>query len=250
MRRMVLRVVLCCCLAAGVGIAQRHGGGGFSGGFRGGGGGFGGGGFRGGGGFGGGGFRGGFGGGFRGFGGRGFGFRGRGFGFGGGFGWPFYYGGFGYWPGYYGYPYDSGYGYGYDPYAYSNAYPASSYAYPASSAYYPASQPASNVTVIYPPQQSAPSPVVVREYDEYGQEVRRAPAATGGANSNGGSPIYLIAFKDHTIKPAAAYWVEANTLHYVTLERQQIQVSLDSVDRPLSEQLNRERGVEFLLTEK
>jgi len=110
-----------------------------------------------------------------------------------------------------------------------------------------AAQQQPNVTVIYPPQQSAPT-AVVREYDEYGQEVRRAPAASGGASSNGGSPIYLIAFKDHTIKPAAAYWVEGNTLHYVTLERQQIQVSLDSVDRSMSEQLNRERRVAFSLT--
>src|ERR1039458_6263947 len=75
--KLVLRIALCCILAAGVGVAQRHGGGGsIGGGSRGGGGSIGGG-FRGGGGSIGGGFRGGgsIGGAF-----RGGGFRGGGYG--------------------------------------------------------------------------------------------------------------------------------------------------------------------------
>jgi hypothetical protein len=259
--RLTLRIVLCGCLALGAGLAQRHGGGGMGGGgFRGGGmggggfrgGGMGGGGFRGGGGFvGGGGFRGGgfVGGGFRGGFRGGFGFRGfrnpvlvggfwPGWGWG-GWGWG---GGWGGW----GYPYSVDYGY--DPYAYSypsSAYPAS---YPAYSAGYPA-QPANNVTVVYPPQQSAQTPtLVVREYDQFGQEVLRAPAGpvTGG-NVPSGSPVYLLAFKDHSIRAAAAYWVNGVTLHYVTLDRQQVQVPLDSIDQNLSLQLNHERHVPFSL---
>lgn len=246
------QVSLCCLLAVGIGMAQRGGGGGGmrggGGGMRGGGGGYGGGGMRGGTGFvGGNGFRGGFansGGAFIG-GGAGrfgsFGFRGgfrdfddrffsnRGF-FGGGFGyWPFYgYGGIGYYPGYYGY--GAGYssyfpGYDYYPYDYG----------------YATYQPSPNVTVVYPPQGAAPLSAdrarpVTREYDQYGQEVRPA-----------GSPLYLIAFTDHTIRAATTYRVDGATLHYMTPEKEDKEAPLSTVDRALSMQLNRERQVPFQL---
>lgn len=223
-------------------MAQGHGGGG--GGGRGsGGGGFGGGGR----GFGGGGMRGGgsvFGGGSsflhpttRGgigfFGGRGFErgsgfFGGRGF-FGSSLYYPYFGLGLGYW---------SGYGPYYDSYSYG----------PSSYGGYASYQTSPNVTVIYPAQQAyaAPEPPperarpVTREYDQYGQEVR--PGAPGTA-----SPVYLIAFNDHVIRAAAAYWVDGKTLHYVTLQHEERQAALDTVDRTLSLQLNRERQVPFQL---
>ena len=61
------------------------------------------------------------------------------------------------------------------------------------------------------------------------------------------SPTFLIAFKDHTIYAAIAYWVEGDTLHYVTNQSTHNQVSLDLVDRELSDRLNRERQVDFRL---
>ncbi|SPF46049.1 conserved exported hypothetical protein [Candidatus Sulfopaludibacter sp. SbA4] len=233
--RFLLQISLC-VLLAGPAVAQRGGHGGGGGGFHGGGG-IGGGGFRGGGGIGGG-FRGGFGGGYGGFrggyGGFGYGYRGYGYGLGLGFYGGYYpYGGYGYggyWPGYYGYsPYDSysPYGYGYSSY---NTSP--------------------NVTVVYPQQAQASAPVyveraapVTHQYDQYGQEV--APA--GGGGGGGGSPIYLIAFQDHAIRAAASYWVEGRTLHYVTMQHEEKQAPLDSVDRNFSMQLNRERHVQLQL---
>jgi hypothetical protein len=117
------------------------------------------------------------------------------------------------------------------------------------------------VTVIYPPQQAA-SPVL-HEYDSYGREIPRGetygwssaggsggsggPAVSGGSGTSSASPIYLFAFKDHSIRAAAAYWVDGTTLHYVTLEHESRQVPLDSVDRELSNQLNRERRVQLSL---
>jgi len=120
------------------------------------------------------------------------------------------------------------------------------------------------VTVIYPPQQQQMSPQVVinqnftpetarpvvREYVqdasggirvyEPGRPVETpAPAAE--------NPTYLVAFKDHTIYMALAYWVEGDTLHYVTNQNTHNQVSLDLVDRELSDRLNRERNVDFRL---
>jgi len=234
MMKVLLQLALCGCLAAGVALAQRGGGhGGGGGGMRGGASvsrGFSGGGFRGGGGgFSGGGYRGGGYGGFRG------GFRGGSYGFRG------YYGG--YWP-YWGYPY-FGFGYSYWPGYYD--YPYDYYSYPSYS--YPAYQPSSNVTVVYPQTaQAAPSTVYVehanpnlRQYDEYGQELRQ-PSASGN-----GSPVYLIAFRDQSIRAAVAYWVDGRTLHYVTQQHEERQVSLDSIDRDFTLRLNRERHVPFSL---
>jgi hypothetical protein len=239
----LLPIAILCVLATGA-YAQRGGGGGMrsgggamrggGGGFRGGGAGVQRGGFSGGG-FSNGGFRGGVG-----FGGGGFGrfnngrfghirsnsFFGFGFGFG-GFGYPYSYS---YWPAYpyYGYSYLGGYpytslgGYPYD-YGYSYAQPG--------------------VTVVYGPQQPqyvAQAPVeranpVTREYDQYGQEIQPKPSNA--------SPIYLFAFQDQSIRAASAYWIDGKTLHYVTLQREEKQAPLESLDRALTLQLNRERRV-------
>ena len=175
-------------------------------------------------------------GGYRGFGGYG-GYR-NGF-------YPFNYG----YRGLYGYggywPYAWGLGAYYDPYFwdygyYPYDYSSYGYGYGSTAAYQP------NVTVVYPEQQSAPVAVygagpVIRRYDEYGQEV----GSPGGSGNS--SPLYLIAFKDHVIRPALSYSVTGNTLDYVTLDHEDKQVPLDSVDRDLSRQLNRERRVPFSL---
>ena len=57
--------------------------------------------------------------------------------------------------------------------------------------------------------------------------------------------IFMIAMKDHSIFAASAYWVEDNTLNYVTIQGDQNSVSLDLVDRDLSSRLNRDRKVAF-----
>jgi len=202
----------------------------------------GGGGMRGGGGFGGG--RGGFGGGRGGFRGggfnRGFGFRGnRFFGFS-----PFLYSGF------YGYPFfdtwdpffdysDYGYGYppesGYSPYS----YPSVSYSggTPAviinqNSGGYPYAPPPEQA---YSPPPPPPAPVI-REY--------HAPTAQAQQYE---PPLYLIAFHDGVIRAVLAYWVDGATLHYVSLDHEQKQAPLSTVDRALSDRLNQERNVTFSL---
>jgi len=102
--------------------------------------------------------------------------------------------------------------------------------YPPYPAYYP---PYANpsVTVIYGPPPPPPSEtrVIIREYPQP-------------------RPIrYLIAFKDSVIHAADAYWVNGNTLYYITRDHQQMTAPLDSVDRPLSERLNSEQNVVFYL---
>ena len=61
--------------------------------------------------------------------------------------------------------------------------------------------------------------------------------------------IYLIAFKDHTILPSLAYWVEGDTLNYITEQGTPNRASLSLIDRDFSKQLNRERHIEFSLPE-
>ncbi len=59
--------------------------------------------------------------------------------------------------------------------------------------------------------------------------------------------MYLIAFRDHTIVPALAYWTEGNTLKYVNVDHTLNQATLDLIDRDLSQTLNQQRNVEFKL---
>jgi hypothetical protein len=62
--------------------------------------------------------------------------------------------------------------------------------------------------------------------------------------------MFLIALKDHTIFPAIAYWVEGDTLNYITVQGAKNSVSLDFVDRDFSKRINKERKVEFGLPSK
>jgi hypothetical protein len=226
MRRFIPVLLICTFLAIPV-FAQRggHAGGG---GMRGGGGGMRGGSF---GGFRGGGFSGGFhtGGGFTGF--RG-GFNQQRF-FRGNFGfrrfprtfiYPAFYGGFGY----------------SDPYFY-NSYP--NYAsYPSTGYSYNAPAPPVIISQNYYsgyPAEAEPAPRV--------EEYRPPPQSATTEERRDESSLYLIAFKDHTIRAVLAYWADGGTLHYVTMDHEQKQTTVASVDRDLSERLNRERNVAFRL---
>jgi len=73
----------------------------------------------------------------------------------------------------------------------------------------------------------------------------RQPVEDTSAEDN--TNYYLIAFKDHSIYSAFAYWVEGDTLHYVTPQRVHNQVSLSLVDRALTDQLNRDRNLQVKL---
>jgi hypothetical protein len=249
--RALFRIALVASLLVWCGFAQRGGGhGGGGGGFHGGGGGAGGHAGMGGGGFAGGRSIGGNSGGFRGGGNFGYnrgglgGFnRGYGYGYGRGYGygWGGYYGGWGYpyygwglgWPGYYGYdyPYDSGYGYYPDAYSY-NSSPNVTVVYPQAAAGPPAT---------YASAYASPARSVIQSYDQYGQETHST------ANGEPASPIYLIAMNDGVIRAAASYSVEGGTLRYVTLQHEEKTVPIGSIDRTLTNQLNRERHVNLNL---
>jgi hypothetical protein len=59
--------------------------------------------------------------------------------------------------------------------------------------------------------------------------------------------IFLIALTDHTVVAAIAYWVDGDTLNWVSRDAKQNHMSLSLVDRDFSKQLNDERHVDFKL---
>ena len=102
----------------------------------------------------------------------------------------------------------------------------------------------------YAPETANPA---IREYSAEGSPdvtIYNAPVRPPAepASQNGSS--YLVAFKDHSIYSAMAFWVQGDTLHYVTPQGVHNQVSLDLVDRDFTEQLNRERNLRFNLPAK
>jgi hypothetical protein len=243
--RRILPIAVSCFLIA-FPLLARGGGGHGGGGGHAGGGHVGGGGMRGGGGFrGAGAFRGA---GFRGAGFRNGAFRGnQGFrGFRGRYGYGFYGGLWGY-PWLYGGLYDDCF-WDYDD---CYGYPDNGYGYMDNGAYYPPygpsyapsySEPAPGVVIISnqtPPLQGfAPPPPV--------PSVWNAPPATTQAKKYE-EPLYLLAMNDGTIRAVLAYWVDGQTVHYVTMDHMQKTTPLGSLNRSLSERLNRERNVTFNL---
>ncbi len=152
--------------------------------------------------------------------------------------------------------YVGGYGYGYDPGYAAGAYP------PAEAP--PVDANAAPSVVInqnFIPERATP---VVREYGPATQRGNTSESQSSGlkmyeapshpyvdqqatAVQEQQPTIYLIAFRDHNIVPALGYWTEGSTLHYVTVDHDMNQASLELIDRDLSKQLNAERGVEFKL---
>ena len=59
--------------------------------------------------------------------------------------------------------------------------------------------------------------------------------------------IFLIALTDHTVVAAIAYWVDGDTLNWVSRDAKVNSMSVSLVDRTFSKQLNDERHVAFKL---
>ncbi len=98
---------------------------------------------------------------------------------------------------------------------------------------------------------------VMRDYSNVPLPAPGSQAANAGCEQRPGcrrqadqQVIFLVALKDHTIFPAIAYWVEGDTLNYITVQGAKNSVSLDLVDRDFSKQINQERKVEFGLPSK
>lgn len=84
---------------------------------------------------------------------------------------------------------------------------------------------------------------------EAAREARANAALLAEFTARSAAPLFLIALKDQTIRAATSYGVEGSTLRYAAPDGKLVEVPLDSVDRALTERLNRERNVEIRLPE-
>ena len=154
---------------------------------------------------------------------------------------------------------------GYDPsYDYGYTY-APQPAYPPPQSYAP---PTSGPTVIneynapgYPQYQQQSYPPNGQNYAPQAQpytQVYPQPAPSAAQStvrrSVGTQPMlraapqfYLIAFTNHTIQTAVSFHVQGNTLYYTTRENVEKTAPLAAVDARFSQQINRDRHVDFQL---
>ncbi len=150
--------------------------------------------------------------------------------------------------------------YGY-PYAYSvwvpdyfdylNSQAQSAAPYASQYGYAPQYGPAPDQSAVASgPQQ----PVIINQYfSAPGPPPVNPPVAQTSEPQAPGDPIgspqnyYLIAYKNHAVYTALAYWVEDRTLHYVTTQNTHNQASLDLIDLPLTKSLNQRNDVPFTI---
>jgi hypothetical protein len=97
---------------------------------------------------------------------------------------------------------------------------------------------------------NAPLPPAAQRPGPPPQTIPQPPPAPQAAarNPHEDDPtIYLVAMTDGAVFEALAYWVEGDTLNYITVEGSHNRATLDLVDRDRSRRLNQERNVEFKL---
>ncbi len=204
-RRFAQLFLVTCVLALPV-MAQRGGGGGFHGGGMGG--------FHGGGGF-----RGGGMGGFHG----GGGFRGGGFH--GGFVGPGFHGGFRGFHGGFGRGWGWGWGWGYPYYTYGWGYPYYSYSYPYYGSYY------------YP-----------YSYYSYPNDYSSSSGSASRMSCpqvNGTTPYQIKLTYQNDVWLTQNYWYTPGTLNFISVQGEEAKTPIDTIDRGLTEELNRNCGVHF-----
>ena len=115
----------------------------------------------------------------------------------------------------------------------------------------PPAMPQAAPAAMYPPETARP--VMIQVGPDFPSRAPMSayqpPAAATVDETAPGSERYLIAFKDHTVYSALAYWFDGDTLHYFTPGNVHNQVSVSLVDRDLTARLNKELGIEFHMPE-
>ena len=104
------------------------------------------------------------------------------------------------------------------------------------------------VVYITPPQPSEPpTPLAPPATEPSNVQLEYQPPAQPATVQPAVKPLTLLAFKDHTILAVTDYWLEGDMLYYQTSYGLQNSIPLDRLDLPLTEQLNRDRNVLFVL---
>jgi hypothetical protein len=94
-----------------------------------------------------------------------------------------------------------------------------------------------------------------QERKEPEQRKEKAPKSPGEAAGSGNGEQRghratgtLLAFKSGVIYAAITVWQSGESIQFVTRDGKDMTMPLETLDRPLTEQLNRERNVEFHLS--
>jgi hypothetical protein len=105
-------------------------------------------------------------------------------------------------------------------------------------------------TIVLAPPQPAPA-IPNAGLVPCGRTLDPPPASPAAARAvpKDDAPSFYIAMKDGWVYIARAFWVEKDTLHYITLQGGHNQVSLALVNRDVSIRLNAKRADEFQLPE-
>jgi hypothetical protein len=107
----------------------------------------------------------------------------------------------------------------------------------------------------------APPPVIINQYfgappgdaaaaepqpDEQSLRIYPPPVRPAAEPEQAPDPrTYLIAYKDHSVYTALAYWIEDHTLHYVTTANTHNQADLSLIDIDFTKKLNQDRNMPF-----
>ncbi|HWE51653.1 MAG TPA: hypothetical protein VG273_17805 [Bryobacteraceae bacterium] len=122
--------------------------------------------------------------------------------------------------------------------------------------YYPPSPPPQTLAAPAPPviinqYFSAPPPPYQAAASNQAPQQETGPSADSQPQTPAAADnYYLIAYKNHSVYTALAYWVEDKTLNYVTAGNTHNQASLDLIDVDLTKTLNQARGVPFAIAGK
>lgn len=102
-----------------------------------------------------------------------------------------------------------------------------------------------------PMPQAPPDDDSVHVYSQpsgpYAQQPGQTPQSQNDPQYASSEPTYLIAYKDHSVYSALAYWVEDHTLHYVTTGHTHNQADLSLIDLDFTKKLNQDRNAPFTL---
>jgi len=101
--------------------------------------------------------------------------------------------------------------------------------------------------IVYTPD---PTPTPGTASGPYGSGIVVSPPPPQPAQPSpapAGKTITLLAFKDHSVVAVMDYWLEGDQVCYDTGSGLRTCIPLDRLDFPLTQQLNRERNVPFIL---
>ncbi len=93
-----------------------------------------------------------------------------------------------------------------------------------------------------------PQTVIVNQYfgKDGPENTTKVSASTSAGEASVAREYYMIAYRNRNVVTALAYWLDGDTLHYVTAENAHNQSSLALIDLEMTTRLNADREVPFV----